>query len=714
MTQLAMPAGSMQSGLIAFRDGADAIYLGLQSFSARKGAVNFDIEEYSKIYRFAQSNNKKVYVTINTVVHDPQLSAVIRILKQIEIVGSDGVIVQDLGIAKIIKDHFPTLELHGSTQLAVHSIKGVKAMQDFGFKRVVLSRELNISEIEKIRNACKDVELKVFIHGALCYGFSGLCMASHVITKRSANAGACAQICRTWFTHNNKNGFFFSMKDLDAADSVKRLRDINIDSLKVEGRMKSPSYVSAVTKYYRAILEDEPYEHLYKNVKTTFSRESSKGWLDTQDNLQERKVDINYPSHKGLKAAIVEDLVQIENSKYAFIDLNTNLSLHDGVMIFREGRDVDDAVKFSVSDLLDSRQNKIKRALRGERVYLRVSEREWGIERGDFIYLIKSHDEDEKLINTDRLPFAKNYSQAKFIISDNLISIVCSFDYIGEVRVDRPLKVEKANKLFDYKSRIEKIFKQSGDSFFSVESIEIENKSSFKDSEVFIPLSEIKEMRRIFYEKVDDKEDFYVNSEIQLDDTPNVYKVEELPLRSEIKISDLPFFHEVPTEIDQLVLINEKYYLPLPPVFFDEEEQCKRLFLLIEEIKSQNLTNSVYFGINNIAHIKWLEEYNVKTYVDIYCYVANREAALNLLNTKLNIVGAYLFLETAKGDLSLWPFTPERVDKDFTPPLFISRTNFSYDSLKEERKDESYFINQRDNEYKVVSKNELTYLIKRN
>ena len=137
MTQLAMPAGSMQSGLIAFRDGADAIYLGLQSFSARKGAVNFDIEEYSKIYRFAQSNNKKVYVTINTVVHDPQLSAVIRILKQIEIVGSDGVIVQDLGIAKIVKDHFPTIELHGSTQLAVHSIKGVKAMQDFGFKRVV-------------------------------------------------------------------------------------------------------------------------------------------------------------------------------------------------------------------------------------------------------------------------------------------------------------------------------------------------------------------------------------------------------------------------------------------------------------------------------------------------------------------------------------------------------------------------------------------------
>ncbi|MDC7250685.1 MAG: U32 family peptidase, partial [Sphaerochaetaceae bacterium] len=124
--------------------------------------------------------------------------------------------------------------------------------------------------------------------------------------------------------------------------------------------------------------------------------------------------------------------------------------------------------------------------------------------------------------------------------------------------------------------------------------------------------------------------------------------------------------------------------------------------------------DKVYFGINNIAHLKWIENTNVKVYSDIYFYLANREAALNFLDTKLNIVGGYLFLETVVGDTSLWPFIPQRVDKDFVPPLFISRTNFSRDSLGKGKKDGKYLLNQRDNKYEVISRGELTFLIKRN
>ncbi len=713
MIELAMPAGSIQSALVAFRDGADAIYLGLQSYSARKGAVNFTIEEYSKIYSYAKSNNKKVYVTINTVIHDAQLKSVIRLLKEIEIVGSDGIIVQDLGISRIIKENFPSLELHGSTQLAVHSIKGVKAMKDLGFTRVVLSRELSIEEISEIRKACDDIELKVFVHGALCYGFSGLCMASNIITGRSANAGACAQICRTWFTYNNQNGYFFSMKDLEIAESVKKLRDINIDSLKVEGRMKSPSYVSAVTKYYRALLDDKPYEDLYENVKTTFARESSKGWLDIKDN-NTSIIDSSYSSHKGIECATVIDVVSINNRDYALVDLERDIALHDGVMFINREREVAQGVKFSVSSLLDKTRKPIKRGRKYTSVYISINDRALNLYNGDKLYLIKKHDQDEKIINTDRLPFNKNYAKAKFIIEDNSISIVCNFDFINEVRIDRELKIEKAKRPFEYRDKINTIFSQSGDSFFEVESVEIENNSSIDFKEIFLPLSEIKELRRIFYEAIDDKEDLYIDEELSLQDKSNCFRTEDLPPRSKLVINDIPFFEDIPNKISELIKVEDKYYLPLPPVFFNEEELCGKLNKLIEEIISNNLLDKVYFGINNIAHLKWIENTNVKVYSDIYFYLANREAALNFLDTKLNIVGGYLFLETVVGDTSLWPFIPQRVDKDFVPPLFISRTNFSRDSLGKSKKDGKYLLNQRDNKYEVISRGELTFLIKRN
>ena len=164
--ELAIPAGSLQCALYAFKGGADAVYFGLKSFSARKGAVNFSFEDVRKIKAYCQANGRKFYVTLNTIVSDSELKEVIPLLRQLEYLQPDGVIVQDLGIARIMRKHFPSLPLHGSTQLAVHTINGVKQLQELGFSRVVLSRELSFEEIKAIREACPDVELKVFIHGA--------------------------------------------------------------------------------------------------------------------------------------------------------------------------------------------------------------------------------------------------------------------------------------------------------------------------------------------------------------------------------------------------------------------------------------------------------------------------------------------------------------------------------------------------------------------
>ena len=155
--ELALPAGSLQCALYAFKGGADAVYFGLKSFSARKGAVNFSFEDVRKIKAYCQANGKKFYVTVNTIVTNRELQDVSLLLKQLEYLQPDGLIVQDLGIAKLIREKFPSLPLHGSTQLAVHTINGVKELQKLGFTRVVLSRELSFDEIKAIRKACPDV-----------------------------------------------------------------------------------------------------------------------------------------------------------------------------------------------------------------------------------------------------------------------------------------------------------------------------------------------------------------------------------------------------------------------------------------------------------------------------------------------------------------------------------------------------------------------------
>lgn len=714
MTELAMPAGSIQSALVAFRDGADAIYLGLKSFSARKSATNFSLEEYSKIYRYAKENKKSVYITINTIIYDAQIPAVIKILKNIELIGCDGLIIQDLGVAKIINKFFPSLILHGSTQLAVHSVEGVKAMKKLGFTRVVLSRELSIEEISLIRKECSDIELKVFIHGALCYGFSGLCMASRIITNRSANAGACAQICRTWFSYNNKNGYFFSMKDLDSKESVKKLQDINIDSLKVEGRMKSPSYVSAVTKYYRALLDNEPYEHLIENVKTTFSRNSSKGWLDNYNRERVSLIDNHYPSHKGVLCSNVISIKKIGFEFYAFIKLETEISLHDGLMFINDEKEIPYDIKFSVKTLLDEKKRLIKRANKNQKVYLLLSNREKNLKVGDSIFLIKRHNQDEKIINIDRMSLSKKYISADFIIENDEIKIIAKLDFNKDIEVNRKYRVERAKNNISYQEKIENIFKQSNDSYFEVNDLNIINKSKIESNSIFLSLSEIKKLRREFYEKINSESSNYINREEDFDIIIDKRESINLVKRSLLIKKDLPFFDIVPTEIDELINIDGFYYLPLAAVFFDEKKQINNLNILIDKIVKKNLLNNFFVGLNNIAHLNWIKNKKIKVFADIYFYLGNRFSAQSLLESDLNIVGGYLFLETVVGDISNWPFVPTRVEKEFIPPLFISRTNFSMDSLNENFKDGVFHISQRDNKYKVITKNELTFLIKGN
>ena len=276
--ELLSPAGDFDSALAAFRAGTDAVYCSLAEFSARAFAKNLSREELKSLVRYARAEGKRVYVAFNTVIDEGDLERAVEQLSVIASCRPSAVIVQDLGIARIARKYFPSLELHASTQLVAHNLEGVLALGELGFRRVVLARELSIAEISSIAKRCGDIELECFIHGALCYSISGLCLFSAMEKNRSGNRGKCAYCCRLAYeSEDGGKPLAFSMKDFRLGDDVKKLVDASVASLKIEGRMKSPLYVAAATSYYRAVLDGDRIKAraALDNLETVFSRRTT-------------------------------------------------------------------------------------------------------------------------------------------------------------------------------------------------------------------------------------------------------------------------------------------------------------------------------------------------------------------------------------------------------------------------------------------------------
>ena len=235
--------------------GANAIYLGSKKFSARQNAENFDRDTLKEVVSYCHRFSVSVYLAINTTVFDDELDDVASTIKTAVEVGIDALIIQDMGVLAMAKKVCPTIPLHASTQMSVQSIEGVKRLEDMGFSRVVLARELSLDEIEKIAKNTK-AELEVFVHGALCMSVSGQCYLSSMIGRRSGNRGLCAQPCRLPFGVKNPSDCALSLKDLSGLSHIKKLSEIGVISFKIEGRMKRPEYVAAAVSAVKNAIEN--------------------------------------------------------------------------------------------------------------------------------------------------------------------------------------------------------------------------------------------------------------------------------------------------------------------------------------------------------------------------------------------------------------------------------------------------------------------------
>ncbi len=266
--EILAPVGSTEQLLAAVRSKANAVYLGTKNFNARRNADNFDNFNLNEAVKYCHSYNVKVYVTLNTIVFDKELNALYETVKEISESGADAVIVQDFATVKAVKKICPSLPLHASTQMAVHNVSGVKALEKLGFSRVVLARELSFKEIEKIVKSTT-LETEVFVHGAHCMSVSGNCYISAFLGERSGNRGLCAQPCRLDWKIGNKN-FALSLKDMSYIDHLKELENIGVTSLKIEGRMKRPEYVAASVTACKNALNSQDYNK--DLLKAVFSR----------------------------------------------------------------------------------------------------------------------------------------------------------------------------------------------------------------------------------------------------------------------------------------------------------------------------------------------------------------------------------------------------------------------------------------------------------
>ena len=266
--EILAPAGGREQLIAALRCGADAVYFGAGCFNARQNAENFSGGTLENAVALCHGRGVKAHITVNTLVTDGELPALRRTAEEIAASGADAVIVQDLAVMRLFLRRYPTIEVHASTQCAVHNSDGAKFYEDLGVKRVVLARELSIREIEKIRSET-GVELEAFVHGALCMCLSGACYMSSLIGGRSGNRGLCAQPCRTDFICEGRH-YALSLKDMSHLRHIRALSEAGVSSLKIEGRMKRPEYVAAAVTAAKAAASGEAYDE--DSLRAVFSR----------------------------------------------------------------------------------------------------------------------------------------------------------------------------------------------------------------------------------------------------------------------------------------------------------------------------------------------------------------------------------------------------------------------------------------------------------
>lgn len=496
--ELLAPAGDFSCLKAAIEAGCDAVYIGGKLFGARAFSSNFTDDEIIKAINYAHLFGVKVYVTTNTLIYDKEVERFLEYISFLHKNNVDAVIIQDLGMLDLVRQTFPNLEVHASTQMHIHNLDGASFMEKLGVKRVVLARETSISKIKEIKEKT-NIDIEIFIHGALCVSYSGQCLMSSLIGNRSGNRGTCAGSCRQSYSivdeNNNiilNNKYPLSMKDLCSLENLKTLLDIGVTSLKIEGRMKSSSYVYTVVKLYRLAI-DSYYKNnniyidekeLY-NLNKIFNREFTKGFLFDEEN--NKVINMKRPNHQGVE---IGKVINYKNN-VAMIKLNDEININDGLRIVGK-KDIGVNVNnFYINSKL------VKTAKKGDIITIKVNDK---VEKDDKVLLTLDSKLNEEINNIISSNQRKVLVKAKFIAKEDKRITFELTDFINKVVVISENKVTKALNKPITKEEIKEKLNKIKDTVYKYESLDIEI-----DDNIFIPLNIINDLKRKAFEELNNK-----------------------------------------------------------------------------------------------------------------------------------------------------------------------------------------------------------------
>ncbi len=485
--ELLAPVGSKEALIAAIEKGADAVYFGGTLFSARQFAFNFTNEELEWAIDYAHMRGVRAYVTVNTLIKEGELEKALEYLQFICNAGADAVIVQDIGILRLIREQLPELPVHASTQMTIHNALGAKFLAEMGVKRIVLAREMSLVEIRSIKSQTT-VEIETFIHGALCFCYSGQCLLSSMIGGRSGNRGYCAQPCRKKYRINKEEGYLLSPKDLNMSEHTGALIEAGIDSFKIEGRMKRPEYVAGVVRVYRKLIDRylaKPSDFsVTKEEKHTllqlFNREFTTGYFfgNPGAGLMSRK----YPHNRGTELGRAIDYDS--GTKLLEIQLKAQLRVGDGIGVGNRETGI------TVRNIYIGKKM-VQKADAGFFVRIPID-----IEVADNEAIFKTYDsklmESLEIGNTKKIPVRMSF---KAKIGEPLLLLID--DGENKVTINAALVNLAKTKPVSKSSIAEQLIKLGG-TIFEAKEVDFE-----LDKNIFIPISELNLIRRQAIEELE-------------------------------------------------------------------------------------------------------------------------------------------------------------------------------------------------------------------
>ncbi|MDP4093764.1 MAG: DUF3656 domain-containing protein [Bacillota bacterium] len=607
--ELLAPAGDYDSFLAAVENGANAVYLGGKILNARQLAGNFDSRELSRALKYAHVRDVNIYLAMNTLISDSEMQIALDFIKEAYLMGIDGIIVQDLGFASLVRGMFLDLHLHASTQMTTYNLEGVRLLEKLGFKRVVLARELSLGEIQYI---CKNTQLEIetFIHGALCICYSGQCLMSSIIGGRSGNRGKCAQPCRLPYSlveentvskdniHNPR--YIMSPKDQSTVQFIGEIANSGVKSLKIEGRMKNPEYVATVVRIYRNYLDriqDSDKTGVEKKDLKQLAQIFNRGGFSKGYYFGKSGMDMMCPEKPKNWGIYLGKVLGYDSGRsMVTLKLEEQLSIGDGVEIWTE----ENESPGSVVSWIGTGGKKIDHAEPGMVVGIeRIS---GNIRKGDSAYKTS----DKKLNTEARESFSGRYRRK--------VKVKCSF----KLEQGRPALLKVSDSRNDHveawgtvlpekalnkplsSERLSEQLGKTGATPFEISSFEINI-----DDDISLPISEINELRRKALEELEHRRENKYQRVIRPDEASNRYSCLNQELKNKPPLISAYFMNPV-EGLDYSAVKADRIYLPF--AYFtgagrnELEEICRRkmgeVFLWLPSITKGNYDKLIKSRVN--------------------------------------------------------------------------------------------------------------------